>query len=245
MVGFVFSSRLCLVQRLRGVAFWAILCAGIAGGQTAAPDPSPQLQPGTPDKRIFGVLPNYRTAESSTNVEPLTTKQKFTIAAKDSFDWPSYILAGGLAGLSQLEDSESSFGQGMKGYAKRYAGGVADQIIGNMMTEAIFPSMLHEDPRYFRKNTGSTSSRLGYAVSRVFVTRTDAGGSRFNFSEWGGNATAVAISNAYYRDNRNWQDNTEKLATSVGIDLFSNVLKEFWPDFKRKFFNKHQAGESH
>jgi hypothetical protein len=196
--------------------------------------------PGTPDKRIFGVLPNYRTAESSADVEPLTSKQKFTIAAKDSFDWPSYILAGGLAGLSQLEDSNPSFGEGMKGYAKRYAGGVGDQIIGNMMTEAIFPVWLHEDPRYFRKGSGSTKSRLGYAVSRVFVTRTDSGGSRFNYSEWLGNSTAVGISNAYYRDNRNFEDNAQKLATSVGIDLFSDILKEFWPDFKRKFVKHHQ-----
>jgi len=247
------------MERLRSVPGWAVLvvasCCGLASAQTAEPDPpappaaasatQTPVQPGTPDKRIFGVLPNYRTAESSANVEPLTSKQKFTIAAKDSFDWPSYILAGGLAALSQLENSEASFGQGMKGYAKRYAGGVGDQIIGNMMTEGIFPSLLHEDPRYFRRNTGSTKSRLGYAVTRVFVTRTDDGGSRFNFSEWGGNATAVAISNAYYRDNRNWQDNTEKLATSVGIDLFSNILKEFWPDFKRRFVQRHHADASH
>jgi len=241
------------VSGLAVLAVAAFSC--VASGQTGASDlppvsaasvgPQPPPQPGTPDKRIFGVLPNYRTAESSADVEPLTTKQKFTIASKDSFDWPSYVLAGGLAGLSQLENSEASFGQGMKGYAKRYAGGVGDQIIGNMMTEAIFPTWLHEDPRYFRKGTGSAKSRLGYAIGRVFVTRTDDGGSRFNFSEWGGNATAVAISNAYYRDNRNWQDNTEKLVTSVGIDLFSDVLKEFWPDFKRKFVNRHRADDSH
>jgi hypothetical protein len=120
---------------------------------------------------------------------------------------------------------------------------VGDQIIGNMMTEAIFPVWLHEDPRYFRKGAGSTKSRLGYAIGRIFVTRTDSGGSHFNFSEWGGNATAVAVSNAYYRDNRNWEDNTEKLATSVGIDMFSDVLKEFWPDFKRKFVKRHPANQ--
>jgi len=197
--------------------------------------------PVTQDKRIFGVLPNYRTAESSAEVEPLTTKQKFIIASKDSFDWPSYVLAGALASLSQLENNNPSFGQGMKGFAKRYAGGVGDQIIGNMMTEAIFPAWLHEDPRYFRKNTGSAKSRLGYAVTRVFVTRTDSGGTRFNFSEWVGNATAVGISNAYYRDNRHLEDNATKLATSVGIDLFSDVLKEFWPDFKRKFLKHNHA----
>ena len=82
-------------------------------------------------------------------------------------------------------------------------------------------------------------------MSRVFVTRTDVGGSRFNYSEWVGNATAVAISNAYYRDNRNWEDNTEKLVTAVGIDMFSDILKEFWPDFKRRFIKRHHGDDSH
>jgi hypothetical protein len=199
--------------------------------------------PGAPDKRVFGVLPNYRTVEGTTDVEPITTRQKFAIAAKDSFDWPSYILSGGFAGLSQLEDSVPSFGQGMKGYGKRYAGAVGDQVIGNMMAEAIFPSWLHEDPRYFRKGSGTGWSRFGYAATRVFVTRTDAGGSRFNFSEIVGNSTGVAISNAYYRDNRNVSDNVDKLVTSVGTDLFSNILKEFWPDFKHKFFKHHRSDQ--
>jgi hypothetical protein len=250
------------IKSFRVVPGLAMLAAAVfscrASGQTddsgppaaTAPAAAVELQtppePGTPvhDKRIFGVLPNYRTAEN-TDVEPLTSRQKFAIAAKDSFDWPSYILAGGLAGLSQLENSEQSFGQGLKGYAKRYAGGVGDQVVGNMMTEAIFPVWLKEDPRYFRKGSGSGMSRLGYAMSRVFVTRTDGGGSRFNYSEWVGNATTVAISNAYYRDNRDWEDNTEKLVTAVGIDMFSDILKEFWPDFKRRFIKRHHAYDSH
>jgi hypothetical protein len=129
----------------------------------------------------------------------------------------------------------------LKGYAKRLATSYADQAVGNMMTEAIFPSLLHEDPRYFRigSSGGSTWHRTRYALTRVFVVRTDKGGSAFNFSEWLGNGSSVALSNLYYPgDTRNANDNVKKLGVAVGTDALSQVLKEFWPDIKNKFFKK-------
>ena len=157
--------------------------------------------PGTPeDKRIFGVLPNYRTAEAASPFAPLSAKQKFTIAFKDSFDWPVYPTAAAFATLYQLENQNPSFGQGMPGYATRVAAAYGDQMIGNMMTEGIVPSLLHQDPRYFRLGEGSVRSRAWYAVTRIFVARTDSGRNTFNFAEWGGNAAAVALSNAWYPD---------------------------------------------
>ena len=152
-----------------------------------------------------------------------------------------YLTAAAFAGLYQLENQNPSFGQGVEGYAKRLASSYADQAIGNMMTEAIFPALLHEDPRYFRigSSGGSKWHRTAYAITRVFVVRTDKGGSTFNFSEWVGNGTAVAVSNLYYPgDTRNVSDNIQKLGIAVGTDAFSQVLKEFWPDIKRKLFKK-------
>jgi hypothetical protein len=196
-----------------------------------------------PDKRVFGVLPNYRTAEQTAVYEPITPKQKFAIALKDSFDWPNYLVAAGFAGLYQLENSNPSFGQGLKGYAKRYITSYADQCIGNVMTEGLFPTILHEDPRYFRHPSGTVKYRIWYAATRIFVTRTDSGGTRFNYSEVVGNSVATAISNLYFPDSRNVSDNVQKLAIQLGADSFSNVLKEFWPDIKRKWFKK-GAGEA-
>ncbi len=98
--------------------------------------------------------------------------------------------------------------------------------------------MLHQDPRYFRLGTGSTRHRIGYAVSRVFVTHRDGGGVQFNYSEWLGNGSAVAISNAYYPDGRKFSNNAARLLGQVGTDALSQVLKEFWPDIKQKFFHK-------
>jgi hypothetical protein len=189
-------------------------------------------------KRVFGVLPNYRTADANAAYRPITVKQKFTIASKDSFDYPLIFLAGAFAGLGQLTDQHSQFEQGMAWYGRRLGTAHADQAIGNMMTEAIFPSLLREDPRYFRRRDGSKWSRTGYALTRVFVTRTASGGARFNTSEWLGNATGVAISNLYYADSRTVSDSTSRLLQQVGTDAISQVLKEFWPDIKRKFFQK-------
>ena len=197
--------------------------------------PAPPVQ-APQDKRIFGVLPNNRTTEAAIPFAAITAKQKLTIAFKDSFDWPVYPTAGLFAALYQLEDQNPSFGQGMQGYAKRLATAYGDQMIGNMMTEGLVPALTREDPRYFRLGEGTKRHRTWYALSRIFVTKTDSGHSTFNVAEWGGNAFAVALSNAYYPDTRNANDNAQKLMIQCATDAFSNVLKEFWPDVKRKLF---------
>ncbi len=189
-------------------------------------------------KRVFGVLPNYRTADVSEEGTVLTPRQKFVIASKDSFDYPLVALGGAFAALGQLTNADPSFGQGMKGFGHRLVTNYADQAMGNMFTEGVFPVLLHEDPRYFRLGTGSKWHRTAYALTRVFVTHKDSGGTRFNYSEWLGNAATVAISNAYYPDNRNATDNVTKLFEQVGTDAVSQVLKEFWPDIRQKLFHK-------
>jgi hypothetical protein len=209
------------------------------GVKTVPTQPGQIGQPGQPDKRIFGVLPNYRTARTSTEYVPLTARQKLYIGAKDSTDYPIYFISGAFAALNQIDDTNASFGQGMKGYGKRYAASFADQAIGNMMAESLVPIALHEDPRYFQLMTGPKKRRTLYAMSRIFVTKTDSGGSRINTSELLGNGIAVGISNLYYRDGRNVNDNMEKWGTQIATDMFSNVLKEFWPDIKRRYFTKH------
>ncbi len=190
------------------------------------------------DKRIFGVLPNYRTANGTLPFRPITVKQKFTIATKDTFDYPSYVLAAAFSGLSQANNSNPSFGQGFRGYARRYGSSIADQDIGNFMTEAIFPSLLHQDPRYFRKVNGPFKSRLWYASTRVLVTRTDSGAWWFNASEFIGNGTVAALGNWYYPDARGFGPTAQRMFTQIGTDAISNVMKEFWPDVKRKWFRK-------
>lgn len=206
-------------------------------GSTPAAGQTPETEP-PGGKRVLGVLPNYRTADASLEGTVLTPKQKFTIAFKDSFDYPLVLLAGAFAGLSQLTDGDKSFGQGVEGYAHRLGTWYADEALGNMFTEGLFPALFHQDPRYFRKATGRKWGRTGYALTRVIVTQKDGGGRQFNYSEWVGNAAATAIGNVYHPDSRDAYDNSMKLLEQVGTDAISQVIKEFWPDLKRKWFHR-------
>lgn len=199
-------------------------------------------QPTENDKRILGIIPNYRTYPSLQDYHPITARQKFGIATEDAFDRGTFVLAALFAGYGQIQNSNPSFGQGVKGYAHYFVTSYADWAIGDYMTEAVIPVMLHQDPRYFRRGTGGGPSRLLYAVSQIFWTHTDSGGHTFNFSEIGGNAAASAIGLAYYPDNRSGSEVVSKLGIQIGMDMASNCLKEFWPDLHRKL-SRHPADQ--
>jgi hypothetical protein len=189
-------------------------------------------------KRILGIIPNYRTAPSLARYQPLTVEGKFKIAVQDSFDPGAFVLTGMIAGEAQLAHSTPSFGQESSGYLRYYGTTYGNMAIGNFMREAIYPSLLHEDPRYFRRGTGSAWSRVGYAVRQIFWTHTDGGGSTFNFAEVLGGATAAAIGDAYYPGKRTVGNAGSKLGIQLGVGTAGNILKEFWPDLSRKFVPK-------
>ncbi|MGB9233455.1 MAG: hypothetical protein WCC04_03515 [Terriglobales bacterium] len=194
---------------------------------------------------MFYVMPNYLTVDGQSQVPPVSWKEKFSMAAKGSFDPYEFTIIGIVAGIRQAEDSDPAFGQGMQGYAKRYGAAFADQVDGNIMVGGVYPTLLKIDPRYFRLGRGSFGHRFGYAISRVFVARKDSGGSMFNIPEFAGNATAIAISNVYYpAADRNFSGNIDNWGTQMGLDAFGNELKEFWPDvhnyLKRRHARKQQ-----
>lgn len=238
--------------------FYRIPCASAALIVFACVSPSQQISPDVPiqpgtlaishdtasvqmeSKRIFGIVPNYRTSPSLDGFEPLTPGEKLKIATEDSFDRGTFVLAGLFAGEAQLTNANRSFGQGAAGYGRYFGTSFADFAIGDYMTEAIYPSLLHQDPRYFRRGAGGGWSRFGYAVGQILWTHGDSGNSQFNYSELIGNSTAVAISNAYYSNNRTASNAVGKLGMQLGVDAAANVLKEFWPDLERKFSRKHR-----
>jgi hypothetical protein len=209
----------------------------IQPGQVANRNNPPEVE----QKRIFGIIPNYRTSPSLQEYKPLTPRQKFKLASQDAFDRGTFLLAAAFAGEAQLTNANRSFGQGAGAYGLYFVTSYADFSIGDFMTEAIFPTFLHQDPRYFRQGHGSTMSRLGYSIGQIFWTHTDAGGTALNTSELAGNATAVLISNAYYTGNRDASDAVAKWGTQLGVDMASNILKEFSPDIYRIFSRKHRS----
>ena len=225
---------------------FALLCQSTASNepaQTAAKSDgsSPGKEDDRPAKRILWVIPNFRTSPTLEEYKPLTVKEKFKIASLDSFDRGTVALAAAFAGEQQLNNSTPAFGQGVAGYARYFGTSYAGWVIGDYMTEAIYPTILHQDPRYFRKGTGSGFSRFRYAVGQIFWTHKDSGGTQFNYSEVVGNSTAVAISMAYYPNNRTAADAVTGLGTQLAVDTASNILKEFWPDLERKMSKKHKA----
>jgi hypothetical protein len=198
-----------------------------------------EKETGTVNDRIFEVLPNYGTVETAKTLPALTSGQKFRLATAGVFDWAAYPFNGALAAIAQAKNDPKSWGQGWGAYGERYGESFADNSIGTYMTTAVFPSLLHEDPRYYQLGRGSFPHRAYHAVNRLFVTRTDAGTERFNVSESLGNAVAAGISNIYHpEEDRTWGRNASTFGFLILWDGLSNELKEFWPDIRRKVLHK-------
>lgn len=221
-----------------GLAFLISACE-LAYGQQI--DPANNAVPQPEAKRIFWIIPNFRTSPVLVPYEPIGAREKFRIATLDSFDRGTIALGVLFGAEAQLTRANPSFGNGVPAYARYFATSYADYVIGDYMTEAIFPATLHQDPRYFRRGTGGFWSRFGYAAGQIFWTHGDSGHGQFNFSEIAGNSTAVAISMAYYPDNRTALDAVSKLGSQLGVDMTSNILKEFWPDLERRFSHKRKS----
>ncbi len=235
-VGAIFVSQAAFAQQQAAEApVEATPVAEVQPEPKVTPDPT---QPEPIDKRILGVLPNYRTADGTVPFQPIDWKYKLKIAAKDSFDWPSYFTGAAFAGLYMIDKDHPSFGEGVAGFARYYGTSTADQVIGNMLTEGFMAAAFREDPRYFRKSHGPKWGRLGYALTRVLVCKTDHGNPTFNFAEVVGNSMGASISNLYYPDQRGLGPTMTRAGTQIATDALSNALKEFWPDIKRHLHHK-------
>jgi hypothetical protein len=193
---------------------------------------------------LLWIIPNYRTSPTLTDYSPLTVREKFRIAGEDSWDRGTVALSALFAVTAQAANSNRSFGQGTAGYAQYLGASYGDFVVGNYMSEGVLPSLLHQDPRYFRRGAGSGWSRLRYSLSQSFITRGDSGHIQPNYSEWLGNSAAVAISNAYYADHRTAHEAATELCVQVGVDAAANVLKEFYPDLETIFRRKHRREKS-
>lgn len=258
---FVFSLSIAAVDRAAGqqdnsLAAQPVLLAGVSSSALPeAPDPAPQQsfpaanpaatgnpapsEQGRQTKRILGIVPNFRSVSVDTKLPALSPKEKFVLMAQDSFDYSSFIYVGILAGVSQAQDSYPEFHQGAAGYARYYWHGFADNLNGNIMTEFAVPALTREDPRYYTLGRGNVFKRGAYSVSRLLVTRTDAGNATPNISEIVGNGAAAGLSGLYYPSQyRTWTKTGQKWLTQVALDGVANLVKEFWPDVNSRIFHQ-------
>jgi hypothetical protein len=227
-----------------------IFASSLSAQNSAGTNPSAssaadqQLTPDLPElpKRMFGMIPDFEnTNDIPANHRPLTVSEKFILSLHQSFDISAHIGNAFQAALQQAVNSQPHYGQGWNAYGKRFAAAEVDQISGSLLTYGVLPSVLHEDPRYFRKGRGSTISRIWYAANRTVITRRDDGTSGFNNSEMFGQLISCGISASYYPQ----QDrNVSRVFSNWGVNLGSNsaynVLSEFYPDMKRVLFQRHR-----
>ncbi|MGC1781944.1 MAG: carboxypeptidase-like regulatory domain-containing protein [Acidobacteriaceae bacterium] len=178
-------------------------------------------------QRVVGLVPNFYTSYVW-DAEPLTVKQKFHLAWRSSIDPVTFLGAGVVAGIQQWDDDFNGYGQGAQGYAKRFGAAYADGFSGVMLGGAVFPALLHQDPRYFYKGTGSIRSRALYAISTVVICKGDNGRWQPNYSSVLGTFSAAGISNFYYPpENRGFQLTIDNALIGTASGAVGALLQEF------------------
>ena len=202
--------------------------------------PSKDDSEGKQTKRMLWVVPNFAAVSANSQLPPLSTREKFVLAAHDSVvDYSSFTWAGILAGQAMALNSDPELGHGAVGYGRYYWRTFTDGVSGTFFTEAIVPAIMHEDPRYYTMERGGFFRRTGYAISRAFLTKTDSGRTRFNFSEVVGNALEAGLSNAYYPpEERGLSQTAQNWGTQMESAVLNHVFQEFWPDIRRKVFRR-------
>jgi hypothetical protein len=242
-------------------AWFALLlaCSGsFASAQvqeTASPHRLPQVQEACQEvnrstqsqskeepERIYGVVPTY-SITNARNAPPLKSKEKFQLFVRVTLDPYPFVVYAIQAGVEQANDSHSGYGQGAAGYARRFGAALGDGTSARFFSTYAFPSLLHQDPRYFRKGEGTGWSRAGYSVSRGFVTRSDSGKIQPNWSNVLGKFAGAGLSNLYYPpEDRGASLTLSRVAISLSYQMLGNLAVEFWPEIHRKFFggNKKQ-----
>jgi hypothetical protein len=182
---------------------------------------------------LKSVRPHYKPGAILCSLE---LKDKFVLFVMDSVDPVSFFDAGFNAGLAQAQDQDPTFGQGAAGYGKRFGASFVDQASSKFFTDFAYPTIFSEDPRYYRLGSGSGRKRFLHAVSHVFVAHRDNGRRMFNFSEWLGTTSAVALGNTYHPGNeRGFAPAAQRTGYSIIQDVGFDVLREFWPEISRKF----------
>ena len=191
-------------------------------------------------QRILGVVPEFNISDVQ-DAAPLSTPQKFQLAFKSATDPFSFAAAGIDAGLGQWQKQSPGYGYGIHGYAKRFQGAYLDAFDGAILGNAVFPSLLHQDPRYFRQGTGTFGSRFMHAVASTYRAKDDNGKWTWNYSNILGNIAAGGIANLYYAPNDRGAALTFQRAFTVTAEgALGAVFYEFWPDISRKLISHRQ-----
>ncbi len=253
---------------MKNIVLLALSVAAVAMGQNSETSGNPRIDPGTlaapkqdattaaphrsqkeiaaqqvkdeEKQRILGIVPHFNVYDLSEAVR-LSPEQKFELAFKSAVDPFNVGLAGINGAIGQAQNSEPGYGQGIKGYGRRFGAAYLDSFDGTMIGNAMLPAVLHQDPRYLRKGTGNVPGRITYALLSTFRCKGDNGRWQPNVSNLLGNFAAGGISNLYYpSSDRGFVNTYQRTIVVSGEGAIGAVLAEFLPDIARHHHRHHE-----
>jgi hypothetical protein len=170
----------------------------------------------------------------------LTATQKFELFLSRTASAAQIFSSLAGAGIGQARNSLPGYGQGWAGYGDRFGSSLASGASTNFFGTYMLSSMLHEDPRYFVKLSGGWRGRMGHALARVVVIRTDEGGYKFNIPQTLGPLMAEGLANVYLPQGERTAGKTfDRFGVRIAWTAAANVVKEYWSDiFKDLRINK-------
>jgi hypothetical protein len=214
--------------------------AGASGVSSAKAEDQAEKTSGPQPSRILGVMPNFRAVSAGTLPPPPTPKQALWIATQNSFDYSAFIFVAITSAMSEGSNSHPQLGKGVAGFGRYYWRGFLDKTDGNYLVIFAFPSILHEDERYYAKGRGGFWKRFAYSSTRIFITPNYQGHNTVNFSELFGRGISQAISATYYPSEvRTVGAISTKLGYAFLRDAATNVFREFWPDISTHVLHRH------
>lgn len=167
----------------------------------------------------------------------LSAADKFHMFVESTSDPINYLGAAWDAATAQWDrDDYPNYQMGAAGFGKRYGAAVLDNISGDFFNIFLYPTVFHQDPRYYRLGQGSAKVRLAHALAHSFVARGDSGNRMPNYSEWFGTVSSKALNNLYHPGNpRGFGPTASRVGWSVGNDMVWDVVREYWPEIAHRF----------
>jgi hypothetical protein len=177
-------------------------------------------------QRVLGFIPNVYVVYEP-HPEPLTTKMKFQLAYKDLTHPVFFARTAAWAGAEQAAGLRN-YPQNTRGFGERLGTGLADGVTEGLIGNAILPSLLHQDPRYFYQGSGTKKSRALHSMLAAFICKGDNGAWQPNYSTWGGSLISSSISLAYYpSSDRNARHVFGNFGIGMGLHVAGGLAQEF------------------
>jgi hypothetical protein len=170
----------------------------------------------------------------ATSPGPLTTGGKFKLFVNQSISPPYIVAAAFSAAINQARNVPEDYGQGWAAYGSRFGVTMARSSTSSFFGTFLFPSLFHQDPRFFPQSKPSLWRSLKYSTRCIVITRNDSGRDVFNTSGLLGPLAAEGLANLYLPSS---EQTVGKTVTRFAVDLAwrtaGNMFKGYWPTIFR------------